>query len=105
MQDRLVKGHATTLSLKDCQFKINKSGQKRVRKEKRKNVHSFIFGQIEQNPSHLNYFNPYQITYNPYKNDYFVASFIDNIGIRYTEVKNANRISIERDGIFAAGVN
>lgn len=65
----LVDQYANTVILKDVKFKISKSGQSRVRKEKRKNVHAFVIGSIITNiPYNLKLF---RATYNPYIDDGF----------------------------------
>ena len=76
-QDGLVKAHATELNLYNCRFKINRAGQKRVRKEKRKNVHAGVVGILEDDfykPCWEDYPEDMMIetTYNPYKNDTFI---------------------------------
>ena len=107
----LVVGHADSVVMTDCEFKVNESGRQRVLKEKRKNVHAFVLGCI----LNVNGFESYKnrdikltikksyrlsmnefswITYNPYKysnffckkNEYYVESadivLIDDTGIR-----------------------
>jgi hypothetical protein len=65
----LVDQYANTVILKNVQFKVSKSGQARVRKEKRKNVHAFVMGDIiAELPENTNIFHA---TYNPYKDDGF----------------------------------
>jgi len=43
-QAGLVRCHADQVTLSDCKFIVSKAGQKRVRDEKRKNVHAFVEG-------------------------------------------------------------
>ncbi len=43
-QNGLVRCHANQVTLSDCKFIVSKAGQKRVRDEKRKNVHAFVEG-------------------------------------------------------------
>ena len=65
----LVDQYANKVILKDVNFKISKAGQLRVRKEKRKNVHAFVIGNIVTNiPYNLKLF---RATYNPYRDDGF----------------------------------
>lgn len=45
-QDGLVRCHADSVTLSDVHFIVSKAGQKRVRKEKKKNVHAFVEGYI-----------------------------------------------------------
>ena len=76
-QDGLVKAHATEVNLYNCRFKISRAGQRRVRKEKRKNVHAGVVGILEDDfykPCWEDYPEDMMIetTYNPYKNDTFI---------------------------------
>ena len=65
----LVDQYANKVILKDVSFKISKAGQLRVRKEKRKNVHAFVIGNIVTDiPYNLKLF---RATYNPYIDDGF----------------------------------
>ena len=45
-QGRIVRCWTTNVVLKDCKFIISKAGQRRVRDEKKKNVHAFIEGYV-----------------------------------------------------------
>ena len=91
-QGGLVKAHALELNLYACSMKVSQAGQRRVRSEKRKNVHAGIHGYLE--PYHLGLSHEAvlndevrtfqraweglpnsqmrEITYNPYKYDSFV---------------------------------
>jgi hypothetical protein len=40
----IVRCHADNVALRGCRFIVSKAGQKRVRREKRKNVHAFVEG-------------------------------------------------------------
>ena len=68
----LVCDHLERISLEQAKFVVRKGGQKRVREEGKKNVHAFAEGWVarEQDEDHTHYW--YDITYNPYKNDYFM---------------------------------
>lgn len=63
-----VIAHRKTLYLKNCDFIVNEKGRQRVIKEKRKNVHAFIVGEIT-NKKELNNF--LEIEYNPYRGKNF----------------------------------
>lgn len=65
--------HADTIALRDATFVVQPAGRERVRREKRKNVHAFVRGQL------VDVDMPYSmadvmaaITYNPYRCDTFV---------------------------------
>ena len=45
-QDGVVRCHADHVTLEDCKFIVSKAGQKRVRDEKKKNVHAFVEGWV-----------------------------------------------------------
>lgn len=75
-QNKLVF-HADYVKLSDVEFRVRPGGKSRVRDEKRKNVHAFVIGILEDiceypcenlpQPS-----SDIVITYNPYKNDSFI---------------------------------
>lgn len=65
----LVDQYANTVILTNVCFKVSKSGQARVRKEKRKNVHAFVLGDIITSLPEDS--QPLRATYNPYKDDGF----------------------------------
>lgn len=75
--DGKVIMHADFVKLSDVEFRVRKGGKQKVRDEKRKNVHAFVIGNLEdfcqypcpnipEEPSNI------VITYNPYKHDTFV---------------------------------
>ena len=68
----LVSDHLEHISLTNAKFVVRKAGQKRVREEGKKNVHAFAVGWVskEQDEDSSPYWH--RITYNPYKNDYFM---------------------------------
>ena len=68
----LVIDHVDHISLSEAKFVVRKGGQERVRKEGKKNVHAFAVGYIAYRITNDKTFNWYRVTYNPYKNDYFM---------------------------------
>ena len=69
--------HAISICLKDVVFKVSQKGRERVLREKRKNVHAFITGDIAPRHTPMYYWDEYpnferQVTYNPYKYNSFV---------------------------------
>lgn len=71
-QDGLVKAHTNLIKLFDCEFIVNQKGREKVIKEKRKNVHAFIKGYLsELFDSILDASHGTEVTYNPYKNEFF----------------------------------
>jgi hypothetical protein len=71
-QDGLVKAHTNSIKLFDCEFIVNQAGREKVIKERRKNVHAFIKGYISElfNTILDEHFGT-EVTYNPYKNEFF----------------------------------
>jgi hypothetical protein len=65
----LVDQYANKVILENVNFRISKAGQLRVKKEKRKNVHAFVIGDIiTEIPNDIKLF---RATYNPYRDDGF----------------------------------
>jgi hypothetical protein len=69
--------------LENVKFIISKSGQDRVRKEKKKYVHAYIEGdynllshRIANKFDAVNYSRNHWITYNPYENDTFMVNYL-----------------------------
>ena len=64
-----VVAHGNGIAITDAKFKVNKTGQLRVRKIRRKSVHAYVdgifSGVAEETLSKKAY-------YNPYKTDYFI---------------------------------
>ena len=67
-----VIGYDTDIHLKDVIFKVQKGGQKRVRKEMRKNVHAGVVGKIKDSGGNYDTTGWTLVTYNPYQHDSFV---------------------------------
>jgi hypothetical protein len=66
-----VFAHADHLVLKNVRFKVSEAGRQRVLREKRKNVHAFVVGDLHDYfPSAL--FTTREATYNPYLYSTFV---------------------------------
>lgn len=77
-QSGLVVGHTNQLMLGDCKFIVREAGRLRVLREKRKNVHAFIYGWIAKNGAMgMLACNqqplPARIVYNPYEHSAFVC--------------------------------
>ncbi|OBX64310.1 hypothetical protein A9299_09900 [Moraxella osloensis] len=74
-QEGKIIGHAKNVCLKNVSFKVSETGRQRVIKEKQKNVHAFVIGEVVDfiQTDHL---NGRQISYNPYKQGFFY--FKDN---------------------------
>ena len=73
----LVLFHADYVKLTDVEFRVRKGGKERVRKEKSKNVHAFVIGNLVDYCEYPCENLPKEstgnvVTYNPYKYDSFV---------------------------------
>ena len=64
-----VAGHTNTFALKGATFTVSKAGRERVRRERRKNVHAFIWGQWF--PDGIIPVPLARVTYNPYEMEQF----------------------------------
>lgn len=69
--------HADYIKLSNVEFRVRKGGKDKVRGEKRKNVHAFVIGTLEdycEYPCDKILIEPNDnvVTYNPYENDTFV---------------------------------
>lgn len=69
------------ITFKDVKFHVSKAGRARVLREKRKNVHALIKGEVAVNPTAVALkkmgYIPLHISYNPYSNESFVATPAD----------------------------
>lgn len=76
--------HAHTLLLNDVTFAVQPAGREKVRREKKKNVHAFVRGEIgfvrptvadddgDLSPANMERQGYRRVTYNPYNFDSFV---------------------------------
>ena len=69
----LVIGHSDTVLLANVQGKVSQAGRERVLRDKRKNVHAGIVGELVHTGVE-GYFPGLQVTYNPYRFTTFVYS-------------------------------
>ena len=76
-QDGKVVRHTNFIQIREPQYVVRQTGKEKVRREKRKNVHAFVRGYVEDRlpvfPSRSKF-----ITYNPYRNDSFVERNTQN---------------------------
>lgn len=94
-QNGLVIGHTNCLTLTNCEFKVNQGGRNRVLKEKRKNVHALIKGNVAVFSANIPLNNKVRVIYNPYKNNSFVYFRMED-----TPIFQALVVSVEPEGIF-----
>ena len=63
--------HADLVALENVKFHVQPAGQAKVRKNKRKNVHAYVAGDLAKKQA-VNSMVSDLVKYNPYKNDFFV---------------------------------
>jgi hypothetical protein len=88
LKSRRLIGHADSLRLSNARFQVSESGRQRVLREKRKNVHAFVIGEIEEKP--IACITP--IGYNPYFNETFVCK------VRQNPITTAECVEFASDG-------
>ena len=81
-QNGLVVGHTENIALKNVTFKVSEKGRQRVLKERRKNVHAFVTGIIDDSP---NRYWDVKIVYNPYKYNSFRLWTDDRVTVKSAE--------------------
>ena len=81
-QSGKVVAHADQVELRDVTFRVNESGRQRVLKERRKNVHAFIVGYLD---NALARYWDIKIVYNPYKYDSFRLWTDDTTTVKSSE--------------------
>ena len=69
--------HASLVTISEPKFVVQPAGRDRVRREKRKNVHAFVRGNLSSYvpsiiPTHGPKYKTEKVHYNPYKYDSFV---------------------------------
>ena len=87
--------HSDYVKLSDVEFRVRQGGREKVLKEKRKNVHSFVIGTLEDYckfpcmdmPSEP---NENIVTYNPYKYNTYVMKDTEEQIFRAGEVEMIN---------------
>lgn len=94
----IVLFHADFVKLKNVEFRVRQGGKEKVRKDKSKNVHAFVIGEIEDYceypcPELPNKIKGKVVTYNPYKHDSFVIKSSDEPVFSAEEVLMVNGIN------------
>ena len=92
-QHGLVKAHIPkdhAIGLWDCYFHVDAKGREKVLREKRKNVHAFVKGYLQdaenvsRNPQVIT--REVEVTYNPYKYETFVEKDTEKFAYYADEV-------------------
>jgi hypothetical protein len=95
-QNHLVIGHTNDLLLKNCTLEVNKKGQEKVRREKKKYVHAYVKGYISQ--EQIRAIIKDQITYNPYQDDGFKVNGIITHNAELIHIQDGVRLCVEFQG-------
>ncbi len=67
-----VVAHMSHIHLREVEWRVQPAGQAKVRREKRKNIHAYAKGwAVDHVPHHTHW---YQVRYNPYTMDTFMAN-------------------------------
>ena len=91
-QDGIVRCHVDNIVLEDAEFRVSKAGQKRVRDEKKKNVHAKVKGVVVSHPSDILELEWDTVYYNAYRTDEFTETATKR------HVKGAKFVDIEASG-------
>lgn len=98
-----VVSHKDTFMLSDAKFKVSQKGRERVLREKKKNVHAFIYGLWADSGMGIDAEShetlPDKIFYNPYKYDSFVCG---NLTIQPYKVVGAMCVKFNKNSVTAA---
>lgn len=98
----IVEDHVTEIAIAKPILRVGPKGNKRVRDEKRKNVHAYIQGRrmrvsvIDDPHTGIPQGQWQKITYNPYKHKSFVLVRDESLAVR-----EAWFVEVRRDGVWA----
>lgn len=96
-----VIGHTSSIKIKDPAFVVRKSGRLRVLRERKKNVHAFVRGELDA--SHQSTDAQEKLYYNPYEVDSFMvcktSEPIDKAKEAYLYIDSNNKPVILADGV------
>ena len=98
MQDGIVRCHVDNIVLEDCEFRVGKKGQAKVRETGSKNVHAKVKGTLVPYPEDILEMEWDNIYYNPYTCDEFIHQATG------THVKAAKFVDIHKtQGVLSFG--
>ena len=92
MQDGIVSCQGDNIVLEDCEFRVGKKGQAKVRETKSKNVHAKVKGHLVPRPQDILSMEWDSVYYNPYTTDEFTEQSTKR------HVKAAKFVDIEASG-------
>lgn len=73
----LVEQRSTTFYIKNPTFKVSQAGRARVLKQKKKNVHAGVVGQLVRRSKVPDGLTWYRASYNPYTHTNFMSQYND----------------------------
>lgn len=74
---RRVIEHTNYVAIRDPRFVVSEAGRQRVLREKRKNVHAYVEGELWKEDLHTGDIKTV-VTYNPYRNESFVLADVSS---------------------------
>jgi len=92
-----VWGYADSLHLVRVNFKVSEAGRQRVLKEKRKNVHAYVVGELNSINVSKGWIRGSHIRYNPY----LYQTFVDD---EEKPVYKADEAFLFHKQVFASGI-
>ena len=101
LQKGLVVAYTTAVCLRDCEFIVRETGRKKVKREKKKNVHAFIKGFVTgscMGTTAKRNDLPVTVSYNPYTD----KSFIGKSACHTYPLKGAMAVIINNEGVKAS---
>ena len=91
----LVIMYSDAVSLSNCKFVVREGGREKVLREKRKSVHAFVVGELDdvyKSPEGEDRRGIRQASYNPYKFGYFYDVLTQE------PIEQASRVWVLKDG-------
>ena len=92
MVDGIVVGHPTEVCLTNVEFRVREGGRQRVIRERRKNVHAFVIGEVVQGRE-MGGASLTRVRYNPYASSQFTTE-------AGRPVTSATYAKLTPDGVF-----
>jgi len=71
MEKGLITGHAQQVKLTNVKFQVSQTGRDRCLARKRKTVHAFVTGTLQEVAAEIAKVSGIKISYNPYKAGHF----------------------------------
>lgn len=89
-----VVDYKEAVVLLNPEFRVSEAGRKRVIKEKRKNVHAVVRGDLDNSLEGLFSFPTKRVSYNPYRLPFFFST------VDESPVSKGVKAILDKDGIF-----